>query len=147
MITNITLTKIDSKTYPSNLSAKCNIAINLTLQPPNIISQPTPFGDKDILKTDYIFSANYLNPSMGYIRIEGSVDYYNETNLLEIKNNWSNEKSNNVKNEISNVLFLNTIPFVMGICEKLKLPSPIAIPQINFNKPSEIIPQSPTGYV
>ncbi len=144
MITSITITKIDSKTYPADMLPKCNIVVNLTLQNPNIISQITPFGDKNILRTDYLFSVNYLNPSMGYIMIEGTVDYYPAD--TSIKDNWQNEESNNVKNEISNILFLNTIPFVMDISQKLKLPLPIALPQINFNKPTNI-PENIQPYI
>lgn len=139
MITNITITKIDSRVYTSEISPKCNIAHNITLKNPNIISQPTPFGDKEILRTEFLFSVNYLSPSKGYIMIEGIIDYYGD-NLIEVKNNWQSTtipQLNNIKTEISNILLFELIPFIMLIAQRLKLPPALQIPMINFNQPPE----------
>lgn len=137
MITNISVTKIESKIYPSNLSPKCNVALNINLRDPDIIFQKTSFGNKNFLVTKYLLSVNYLEPSMGYIIVEGDIFYYLEhPKLLEIKENWNTAVSNEVKNEIANTLLLSNMPFIIDISQKLKLPLPIALPQINFNTPT-----------
>ncbi|OYT61388.1 hypothetical protein B6U67_05895 [Methanosarcinales archaeon ex4484_138] len=138
MIVSFTLTQIESRTYISQEEFRkyqnININYDINLRNPRVSTIDTPFGDKETLRVEYAFSINYLNPSIGHIRFEGSASYTGE-NLEEIKKNWDSGKApTTVQNEVANTTVTNLAPLAISISKNMGLPPAIPIPKINFEK-------------
>lgn len=140
MITNFQINKIESRKYPDTTFSSVSINHELNMKNPNIVTQKTPFGDKDILRIEFQLNVNYLNPNLGYMIFEGTSEYFSDENLTLIKDEWSNPNNdgvNKIKNEFSGMIFSNVIPFAMMVSSRMNLPSVVPIPQINFTKKVE----------
>lgn len=139
MILNFTVTHIESKIYiaPEEFRKYRNININydINLRNPALATIPTPLGETTTLRVDYAFSINYLNPSIGHIRFEGSASYYSQENLAELKAQWDSGRAPvSVQNEIANTTVLNLAPLAVNISKTMGLPPAIPVPTINFEK-------------
>jgi len=150
MIINFTLTQIESRTYmPQEEFRKyrnININYDINLRNPAISTIDTPFGNKETLRVEYAFSINYLNPSIGHIRFEGSASYTGEK-LEEIKKDWDSGKAPaTVQNAVANTTVANLAPLAISISKNMGLPPAVPIPKINFGKQKEKETEAPTNY-
>ncbi len=149
MITGFNITKIESKVYEYTKFNNISINHELSLKNPGVVVQNTPFGDKNVLRMEYQLSINYLNPSIGYMIFSGISDYTGDDNLASIKDNWDNASdmvTNKVKNEVSNMIFSNIIPFAMLMSSRMGLPPILPLPRINFGIQKEQ-KQEPQNYI
>ena len=140
MIVNFRVTQVESKIYvdPEEVKRQKNVNINYDINLKNtaIVSKPTPFGEKTILRVEYAFSINYLSPNVGHIRFEGYSDYYSdEDDLNQIKSDWDAGKApSNVQNQIANTMVSNLAPLAITLSSKLGLPPAMPLPAINFQQ-------------
>lgn len=140
MITGFSIKKIELRSHPEN-SQGVNISHELKINAPAIITQPTPFGDKTILRIDYSLNIMYLNPSMGYMIFEGTIDHYGHDNVDTSR--WydkmaNDDKVNAIKNESAASIMQNIIPIAIMLSSRAGLPSVLPIPMIQFGvKPDD----------
>lgn len=143
MILNLNLSQIETRVYMSpeemlkyhsiNITNEINIK-NQSITKSSDISDEIP-----ILKVNWTLSINYINPSMGYIRLTGIMNckYKDPETLLT-------ELPVKIKNEMANAIFLNMASYLIETAKLHNLPSPIHIPKVDFGnirKKDEI-----TGY-
>lgn len=139
MILNFQLTNIESKIYASSEDIRkyknININYDVNLKNPSIINQNTPFGEKSVLRVEYSFAINYLSPNIGLLRFEGTIDYYSDQDLDELKKKWdSGNAPGDVQNEIANTMVTNLAPLALLLSKSLGLPPSMPIPVINFQQ-------------
>ncbi|MEA3283211.1 MAG: hypothetical protein U9Q68_11800 [Euryarchaeota archaeon] len=140
MIVNFRVTQVESKIYvdPEEVRKQKNVNINydINLKNTTVVSKPTPFGEKTILRVEYAFSINYLSPNVGHIRFEGYSDYYSdEDDLNQIKIDWDAGKApSKVQNQIANTMVSNLAPLAITLSSKLGLPPAMPLPAINFQQ-------------
>lgn len=128
MISKFIVTKTESQTFDSDIKIRQHsINVEINLRNPKII-------DKS-LRVDFAYAITYFNPSVGNIRFEGYCDYFNNTDLSDIVNNWEQGTSPEIRNEIANFTINNLVPISIFIARTMGLPSPIQIPHIDFTKP------------
>jgi len=138
MITNIQIQKIDLRVFDVNFSS-VNIAHNINIKNPRIISHLTPFGEKDVLHIDFQININYVSPALGYMLFEGIIDYFNtDIKYKDIITDWNKNEISScsipIRNEVANTLIADIIPFAILISQKVRLPPAINLPKINFEK-------------
>ncbi len=152
MIIGFQVNQIESKSFAGAESARQNKSININfdinIRNPTLVEQNTPFGKKQVIKLEYAMSINYLNPNIGYIRFEGSTDYYQEGDLEAMHKEWtSGSAPTNVQNEIANTMVNNLAPLALTMSKTLGLPPAVPLPAINFKgKQAEKKPDEPTYY-
>lgn len=143
--------EIDSKTFVGPEGARqhksININFDINIKNPLLMEQKTPFGDKQVIRLEYALSINYLNPNIGYIRFEGSTDYYQEGNLEEIQKQWtSGSAPPAVQNEVANTMVSNLAPLALTISKTLGLPPAVPLPAVNFQGRQQKKSEAPTHY-
>jgi hypothetical protein len=107
--------------------------------------QNTPFGEKQIIRLEYALSINYLNPNIGYIRFEGSTDYFQDADLEALHKQWTTGSAPPaVQNEVANTMMSNLAPLALTISKTLGLPPAVPLPAINFQGKNK--PEEPTYY-
>jgi len=152
MIVGFQVNKIESKSFAGKEHTMQNKSINVNfevnIKNPILIKQNTPFGKKQVMKLEYAMSINYLNPNIGYIRFEGSTDYYSDGDIEEIQKQWvSGSASTIVQNEIANTMINNLVPLALTMSKTMGLPSAVPLPVINFGeKIADIKMDEPTYY-
>ena len=151
MIVNFSVTHIESKTYMSQEEFRkyrnININYDINLRNPSVSTMQTPFGKTATIKVEYALSINYLNPSIGQIRFEGSANYYTKEDMDGIKKQWdSGSAPIAVQNEIANTTVLNLAPLAISISKSMGLPPAIPIPTINFEKHKQKQTEAPSNY-
>jgi len=149
---NFQVTEIESRIYvkPEEIKKYGSININydINLRNPTVESHKTPFGETPVLRVEYAFTINYLNPSIGHIRFTGNSDYYNnKKDLEEIRKKWNEGKPPvEVQNEIANTTVTNLAPIALTLSRVLGLPPSLPIPTINFQQPQPTRKNEPTSY-
>jgi hypothetical protein len=135
MITLFKLTKTEAKAYEMSHAQNINVNHEVNLSPPNIVTA----AGNNVLRIEFKMNINYLNPSIGYIMLEGTLDYSGE-NIVEAKDTWGmNEKTTNmIKAEITNTIITNVMPFVLMIGQRLNLPPAIPFPMIQIDQIDKI---------
>jgi len=151
MIINFQLTSVESKVYSSaeDIRKYRNININydVNFKNPSIVAQNTPFGEKSVLRVEYTFAINYLNPNIGHIRFEGLSDYYIEEDLKELKEKWdAGNAPTDVQNELANTMVANLAPLALLLSKALGLPPSMPVPVINFQQAQQKKKEEPTYY-
>ncbi|MBW6517664.1 MAG: hypothetical protein K0A89_04080 [ANME-2 cluster archaeon] len=152
MIIGFQVNQIESKSFAGAESARqhksININFDINIRNPLLVEQNTPFGKKQVIKLEYAMSINYLNPNIGYIRFEGSTDYYQEGDLEAMHKEWTGGSApTNVQNEIANTMVSNLAPLALTMSKTLGLPPAVPLPAINFKgKQEEKKPDEPTYY-
>lgn len=137
MIPFFQVTKMESRVFvpPDEIHAHKQYALNceVHLRNPRIFTASTPFGEKQVLRVDFAYSVNYLNPSVGQLRFEGITDYFGNVDYEGIIKQWDSGNSNpEVRNEIANHMLHNLAPVALILSRALGLPPSIPIPQIDF---------------
>lgn len=151
VIISFQVKEIDSKTFVGAEGARqhksININFDINIKNPMLVEQKTPFGEKQIIRLEYALSINYLNPNIGYIRFEGSTDYYQEGDLEEIHKQWtSGSAPPAVQNEVANTMVSNLAPLALTISKTLGLPPAVPLPAVNFQGKQQKKPDAPTHY-
>jgi len=142
MILNMYVNLIETKVYmsPEEISkyTNINVANEINMNKPSIVKIFIESTEIPILKVNWSMSINYLNPNIGYIRLNGIINcQYKEPETMLI------DLPNNVKNEISNAILFTLASYIIETARLHNLPSPIPIPKIDFNKTNNI---KETGY-
>ncbi|MCL7414931.1 MAG: hypothetical protein M8349_02565, partial [ANME-2 cluster archaeon] len=152
MIIGFQVSQIESKSFAGAEGARqhksININFDINIRNPSLVEQNTPFGKKHVIKLEYALTINYLNPNIGYIRFEGSTDYYQEGDLEAMHKEWtSGSAPPAVQNEIANTMVSNLAPLALTMSKTLGLPPAVPLPAINFQgKKEEKKPDEPTYY-
>ena len=151
MIIGFQVHKIECKTFVGAEAARQHKSININFdinnKNPQLVEQNTPFGQKEVIRVEYALSINYLNPNIGYIRFEGTTDYYHEDNLESLHTQWtSGSAPSGVQNEVANMLVNNLAPLALNISKTLGLPPAVPLPAINFQGKPQKKPEEPTYY-
>jgi hypothetical protein len=86
---------------------------------------------------EYTFSINYINPSMGYIRYEGTLDYTGDGG--ETVEQTSDELAPELRHEMAGTIITNLIPMALLLSKAMGLPpaSPLPIPEFHTAKKSD----------
>lgn len=140
MITDFNIDRIETKVYDRKPANAVNINQEIRLEHPTIFirqSTAAPFIKDTIrtLKIEYQVNINYLNPNLGYIKLNGTIDYYNgESNIDVLKDTWELNcaDNNKVKSEMANTIMMNIMPIALMLSSRLNLPPVIPIPRIEF---------------
>ncbi len=106
-----------------------NIRNEITIKSSTITKSSQISGEVPVLKVEWILSVDYLNPSIGYIRLTGVMNCRYKDPELIIK-----EMPVDVRNEISNAILLNMASYLIETSKFHNLPSPIPIPRIEYDK-------------
>ena len=152
MIIGFQVNQIESKSFAGADGARqhksININFDINIRNPSLVEQNTPFGKKLVIKLEYALSINYLNPNIGYIRFEGSTDYYQDGDLEAMYKEWTGGAAPTaVQNEIANTMMSNLAPLALTMSKTLGLPPAVPLPAINFKgKQEEKKPDEPTYY-
>lgn len=151
MIIGFQVNQIESKTFLGSESVRqhksININFDINIKNPMLVDQTTPFGQKQLIRVEYALSINYLNPNIGYIRFEGSADYYQQEDLEKIHKQWtSGSPPPQVQNEVANTMVSNLAPLALTIAKTLGLPPAIPLPAVNFQSKPHKKPDEPTVY-
>ena len=133
MITNFHIKTIEVKAFVPQEEIKNykQVQINCDLN----MKKATLSSDAKFLKVEFTLALNYITPSIGQIRFEGTVVYAggNPQDMREIKKAWdSDAPPANVWNELSNVCMNNTAPIALLLSQAAGLPPAIPIPLINI---------------
>lgn len=153
MIIGFQVNQIESRSFAGMEAARqqksININFDINIKNPTLVEQGTPFGLKQVLRVEYALSINYLNPNIGFIRFEGTTDYFQESDLEALHKQWTTESSPPpaVQNEIANTMVSNLAPLALTISKTLGLPPAVPLPAINFKGKQEVKkPEEPTYY-
>ena len=151
MIISFQVKNIESKTFiePNAVRQQKGISINfdINIKNPELVVQNTPFGEKQIIRLEYALSINYLNPNIGYIRFEGSTDYFQDADLEALHKEWTaGSPSPVVQTEIANTIMSNLAPLAMTISKTLGLPPAVPLPSINYKGKEKEKPEEPSYY-
>jgi len=130
MILNLHVKSIETKVYMSQEEISKHHNINVSNE--ITINSPSSVGEQDIVKVNWTLSITYLNPSIGYIRIIGTMDckYDNPTFLLK-------NIPNDIKSEMTNTILFNLASYLIDTAKLHNIPSPIPIPKITFGEPKK----------
>ncbi len=127
MILNLYVKSIETKVYmpQEELSKHHNINITNEIN----INNPSLIGEPAMLKVNWSLSINYLNPSIGYIRLTGAINYSHSEpeSLLKIL-------PNDIKNEMANAILANFASYLIETAKLHNIPSPIPLPRITFEE-------------
>lgn len=133
MILNFHLKSIETKTYMSPEEMhnyhQINIQNEININNPSLSKSSNLSGEIPILKVEWSLSVNYLNPSLGYIRLVGTINchYKDPESMLKVL-------PIDVRNEISNSVLTNMAAYLIETAKFHNLPSPIPIPKIDFGQ-------------
>lgn len=127
MITNIHIVQVESKAYlPQEEIAQIrNIQINNEIHIGKTQTQQNQHNIP-VLRCEYSFSILYLSPSVGHIRLSGTVDYSAEGWLIVP----TEELGDSERSEIMNAIYQNLIPLALMLSKAQGLPPAIPLPQI-----------------
>jgi len=150
MIISFQVKNIESKSFTGPEGVKhqksININFDINIRNPTLVVQNTPFGEKQIIRLEYALSINYLNPNIGYIRFEGSTDYFQDADLEALHKQWTaGSAPPAVQNEVANTMVSNLAPLALTISKTLGLPPAVPLPAINFQGKKQK-PEEPTYY-
>lgn len=150
MIISFQVNQIDSKTFVGPEGARqhksININFDINIKNPILVEQKTPFGEKQVIRLEYALSINYLNPNIGYIRFEGSTDYYQEGELEDLHKQWTaGSAPPQVQNEVANTMVSNLAPLALTISRTMGLPPAVPLPSVNFQSKQKK-QEGPTHY-
>ncbi|MDI6889183.1 MAG: hypothetical protein QMC78_05825 [Methanocellales archaeon] len=138
MILNLEINKIESHRHvPVEDIRGCkNINNDINIRSTALVKRSTPWGEKTVLRAEYSYAINYLGPNIGYIRFEGTADYYDDEKRLEqIKKDWDQGSAPiEILNEVANTMVASVTPLAMNISKSLGLPPAVQIPKITFQK-------------
>lgn len=133
MILNLYLTSIETRMYssPEEIHQYHNINIRneIIIKSSAITKSSLISGEVPILKIEWTLSIDYLNPSIGYIRLSGIMNYHCKDPEIIIK-----KMPVDVRNEISNYILLNMASYLIETAKFHNLPSPIPIPKIEYGQ-------------
>ncbi|MEA3293715.1 MAG: hypothetical protein U9P81_01890 [Euryarchaeota archaeon] len=151
MIIGFQVKQIDSKTFVNTEDAKkyksININFDINIKNPILTEQQTPFGQKQSIAIEFALSINYLNPNIGYIRFEGSTNYYQEDGLEALHKQWtSGSAPPAVQNEVANTMVNNLVPLALTISKTLGLPPAVPLPGVNYKGKMQKKNEDPTHY-
>jgi len=138
MILNLEINKIESHRHVpvEDIKGYKNINNDINIRSASLIKRSTPLGERTVLRAEYSYAISYLSPNIGYIRFEGTADYYDdEKRLKQIKKDW--DRGNvpvEILNEIANTMVASVAPLAMNISKSLGLPPAIPIPKMTFQK-------------
>lgn len=137
MIPFFQVTKTESCIFgsPADIQGHKQYGINqdIQLRNPSVVVQSTPFGDKSVLRVEFLYAITYINPAIGNIRFEGICDYFGDVDLNGIVQEWDSGHANPaVRNEIANHMIVSLVPIALLLSRALGLPPSIPIPQIDF---------------
>ncbi len=127
MITNLYIKSIETKVYmpQEELSKHHNINITNEIN----INNPSLIGEPAMLKVNWSLSINYLNPSIGYIRVTGIINYKHNSPESLLKT-----LPNDIKNEMANAILANFASYLIETAKLHNIPSPIPLPRVNFEE-------------
>lgn len=150
MIISFQVKNIESKSFIDPSTARhqkgININFDINIKNPTLVVQNTPFGEKQMIRLEYALSINYLNPNIGYIRFEGSTDYFQDADLEALHKQWTaGSPSPVVQTEVANTIMNNLAPLALTISKTLGLPPAVPLPTINFQDKQKK-PEEPTYY-
>jgi len=140
MLVGFSISKVESVRHvPLEELAKLrNVNVNYDINLRNPVVAKGPAGD--VLRVDFTFSINYINPSTGYIRFEGFCDRAGG-DVGKVKAEWDAGRADPViQNEIANHMVTRVMPLAMLLSQSLNLPPAMPVPGINFQKPAEFKP-------
>ena len=151
MIIGFKVNHIESKTFVNTEDSRqyksININFDINIRNPVLKDTKTPFGQKQSITVDYALSINYLNPNIGFIRFEGSTDYYREGDIETLYKQWtSGSAPTSVQNEVANTMVSNLVPLALTISKTLGLPPAVPLPGVNFKGKQEKKVDEPTYY-
>ena len=151
MIIGFQVKNIESKSFtgPDVVKNKKSININfdINIKNPTLMTHDTPFGEKQIIRLEYALSINYLNPNIGYIRFEGSTDYFQDADLEALHKQWTTGSAPPaVQNEIANIMMSNLAPLALSMSKTMGLPPAVPLPAINFQTKEKKKYDEPTHY-
>ncbi len=135
MITAFNIRKIEVHSHPDP-ALGVQIQHELKLNKPNVTQIKTPFGETNVMRVEYTLHIQYINPTMGYMIFEGSLDHYGlqDTDVSKWYENTKDVKINQMKNEASNAIMQNILPVAMMISSHVGLPPAIQLPIIMFGE-------------
>ena len=151
MIIGFQVRNIESKSFtgPDVVKNKKSININfdINIKNPTLMTHGTPFGEKQIIRLDYALSINYLNPNIGFIRFEGTTDYFQDVDLETMHKDWiAGAPQPAVQNEIANIMMSNLAPLALSMSKTMGLPPAVPLPAINFQTKEKKKYDEPTHY-
>ncbi len=125
MITNLYVKSIETKVYMTQeeLSKHHNINIANEIN----ISNPSLIGVPAMLRVNWSLSINYLNPSIGYIRVTGTINYNHNSPESLLKT-----LPNDIKSQMANTILTNLASYLIETAKLHNIPSPIPLPRITF---------------
>ena len=130
-IRNMEIRGVEARRYIKDLSRPMNIRIdhnsNITLF--SVIKK----GEADV---EFEYTASF--GPVGIIKFEGSFIYEGK-DAEEIANNWGEKKNmpNEIASQIHTAILHFCVPEAVFIARELKLPPPIPLPQVKFEKKSK----------
>ena len=150
MIISFQVRNIEPKSFTGPEGVKhqksININFDINIRNPTLVVQKTSFGEKQIIRLEYTLSINYLNPNIGYIRFEGSTDYFQDADLEALHKQWTaGSAPPAVQNEVANTMVNNLAPLALTISKTMGLPPAVPLPAINFQGKQKK-PEEPTYY-
>ena len=127
MIKSFNIREFEAKSFDNDKYV--NIAVNMGLT----FSKPTI--ENDIINIGFTLDFVFANPSLGYIKYRGSVDYVDdEGKTKEVFNSWLKEKpSQKAVTEIGNVITVSLTPISLMVGNLMDLPPVIRLPRIGDN--------------
>ena len=151
MIIGFKVNHIESKTFVNTEDSRqyksININFDINIKNPVLRDTKTPFGHKQSIMVEYALSINYLNPNIGFIRFEGSTDYYQEGDIEALHKQWtSGSAPTAVQNEVANTMVSNLVPLALTISKTLGLPPAVPLPGVNFKGKQQKKVDEPTHY-
>ncbi len=126
-IKNIDITSIEGKRYTKPQEKIKNVRIDNN----SSITTIKPYNDKEIV-IEFRYTATY--GGVGSIRIEGNIIFQGD--VKELSKKWLEDGNlpDNIASEIHTGIMRICVPEAVMISRDLKLPPPIPLPNINFNR-------------
>jgi hypothetical protein len=142
MITDFRIIKTESRNFVSveeiQNHKQININYDIQLKNPIVATTHVSGRETNVLRVEYSSAINYINPTVGVIRFEGTVDYSGKEDLKELKQTWdSGEAPTDIRNEIVNVITANVMPLALILSKSMGLPPAVPLPIIDYKNPSK----------
>lgn len=127
-IKNMGLKSIEARRFVKDFSQPMNIRIDH-----NSSIRLFSFKDNNEAHVEFEYVASY--GSVGIIKLEGEFTYEGE-DAQEVAKRWQEQKnmSNEIASHIHTSLMHFCLPEAVMIARDLKLPPPIPLPQVRFDK-------------
>lgn len=138
-VVGVTLRSLEARRY-QDVAAGSQIRIDHN----STISLVQPEG-ADRCRVEFGYTTSY--GALGVVKMEGTL-VWQDAKAGEAASEWSKTRNlpTDVAQQVHSAIMMHCVPQAVGLARDLRMPPPIPIPQVQFQKPAAQQPPAQQGY-